>query len=105
MVYVKGVRPDVTTLSYNPQCYTKGSHRRAICIGQCLVEEMELDLDYWKIGDGRRLKDQRTLTLSHTEQSGHRNPMVSKLRTTGTILLGIYTVGRVTVTVTVTQDD
>ena len=53
-------------------------------------------------GNGRRLKDQRTLTLSHTERSGHRNPMVSKLKTTGTILLGIYTVGRVTVTVTVT---
>ena len=55
----------------------------------------------WR-GESRRLRDQRTLTLSHTEQNGHRDPMVSKLRTTDTILLSIYTVGRVTVTVTVT---
>ena len=38
------VRPDVTTLSYNPQQYTKGSHRHAVCICQRSVGEMELDL-------------------------------------------------------------
>ena len=38
------VRLDVTTLSYNPQQYTKGSHRCAVCICQRSVKGMELDL-------------------------------------------------------------
>ena len=47
------VRPDTTTLSCNPQRYTKRSHRLAICIGQQSVDKKELD--DWKRGEGRRL--------------------------------------------------
>ena len=43
------VRPDVTTLSYNPQQYKKGSHRCTVCICQRSVGEMELDLQLLEV--------------------------------------------------------